>query len=173
MDMKVQLVMGYPGEDRQTIEETVNLFKKVGHPGRRFHLITPLPGSILYDDLVNKGTIKNEESYLVELSKRESGFSKGLPLINLTQFSDEELYRIKLDTERRMEENYKKYLFTHPGELLRYARERLIYKKYLFKPVLLLSKLCEKVGLFTKRTGEAQRRKLLKLKAIEYQLPED
>lgn len=166
MDMKVQLVMGYPGEDRDTIEETVRLFKRVGHTGRRFHLITPLPGSALYEDLIKKGVIKDELKYLTELSKREAGFSKGLPLINLTDFSDEELYRIKIETENRMIANYRKYLIRHPREIFRYFRDRLIYKKYLFNPMLIINKLPQKLGLF----NEVHRENQDKIKWLEYQL---
>jgi hypothetical protein len=120
--------------------------------------------------LVSRGAIKDEEDYLIELSKRESGFSKGLPLINLTQFSNEELYRIKLETERRIEENYRKYLFTHPAEIFFYFRDRLIYKKYLFKPILMIRRLCEKLGLLRGREDETKTEKRLKLKHLEYQL---
>jgi len=172
MDMKVQLVMGYPGEDRDTIEETVQLFKRVGNPGRRFHLITPLPGSELYEDLLKKGVIKDEAQYLTELSKRESGFSKGLPLLNLTQFSDEELYRLKLETEKRIERNYRVFLWTHPVEIYRYLRDRLIYKRYLFQPGLVIKKLIGRIGFGRdlEKKIQQEERKRLKAKNLEYQL---
>lgn len=170
MDMKVQLVMGYPGENKGTIRETVELFKMVGHPGRRFHLITPLPGSDLYVDLIKKEVIVNEAAYLDELSKRESGFSKGLPLINLTQFSDKELYRIKLDTESIMGKNYRKYLWSHPLEIYRYFRDRLIYKKYLYHPEWVIFRLVEKISLFLKVKDNTLENKSKKSKSLEYQL---
>lgn len=175
MDMKVQLVMGYPGEDRNTVRETVDLFKRIGHPGRRFHLITPLPGSTLYDDLVKKRTIRDELKYLIGLSKRDSGFSRGLPLINLTQFSDEELCKIKQQTEMEMVKNYMKFLRVHPVEILRYLRDKLIYnidyKKYFSHPLLAVKKLGEKLGLIKHRAIDVNQKKVLERQRwLEYQL---
>lgn len=169
MDVKVQLVMGYPGENRQTVEETVSFFKEVGNPGRRFHLITPLPGSELYADLINKGAIKDEASYLTELSKRESGFSKGLPLLNLTEFSDEELLKLKLEAERRMQENYKRYIRKHPVEIYRYLRDKLVYQKLLFQPMVLLQKIMIRIGIVDYKKLEKQQKTYNKQKTIEFQ----
>ena len=160
MDMKVQLVIGYPGEDKDTIEETIQLFKRVGHPGRRPHLITPLPGSVLYDDLRSKGIIQDEAEYLAKLSKNEYGFSKGLPLINLTQFSDEELYKIKLDMEKNMQNNYNKYLLLHPLEIFRYFYDCLIYKKYILNPALILKKLINKLKIFPQERVDNQKKNI-------------
>lgn len=162
MDMKVQLIMGYPGEDSETISETIGLFKRLGHPGRRFHLVTPLPGSTLYEDVVSRGIIKDEEQYLHALSKRDSGFSKGLPLVNLTQFSDQELYRLKLDTERIIEQNYRVYLHKHPLIMFKYLRDKLLYhisdRGLLFIPFLIIRKLAKKSGLL--KDGQRENIKL-------------
>ena len=48
--IKVQLIFGYPGEDETTLQETIDLFRRIDHPGRSFNVITPIPGSKLYDD---------------------------------------------------------------------------------------------------------------------------
>ncbi|MDD2689537.1 MAG: radical SAM protein [Candidatus Omnitrophica bacterium] len=158
MDMKVQLIMGYPGENRETISETVGLFKRLGHPGRRFHLVTPLPGSTLYEDVISKGIIKDEEQYLHALSRRDSGFSKGLPLVNLTQFSDQELYKLKLDTESKMQQNYQAYLYKHPLIMIKYLRDKLLYhidgRQLLFNPFLIIHKLAKKIGLLNDKQRE-------------------
>ena len=173
MDMKVQLVIGYPGEDKSTIEETTQLFKKLGHPGRRPHLITPLPGSVLYDDLRAQGVIQDETEYLTNLSRNEYGFSKGLPLINLTEFSDEELYRIKLDMERNMQNNYKKYLLVHPLEIFRYFYDRLIYKKYILNPALMFRMLLNKLRIFPQEPSGNHKNKIdINKITAEYRLSE-
>lgn len=166
MDMKVQLVMGYPGEDKSTVEETIGLFKRLGHPGRRFHLITPLPGSRLYEHLLEKKVIADELRYLIALSRRDSGFSKGKPLINLTKFSDEELCRIRQDTEKIMAGNYQKYLLTHPVEIYRYLKDRLIYKRYLLNPWIIIIKLLQKMRLIKLAPTKNQD----KIKWLEYQI---
>lgn len=166
MDMKVQLVMGYPGEDKSSIEETIDLFKRLGHPGRRFHLITPLPGSTLYEDLLRQKVITDELQYLIALSKRDSGFSRGKPLINLTGFSDEELYSIKLEAETRMYANYRNYILRHPNEIIRYLKDRFVYKGYLFNPLPIVSRLTRN----TKISEESRRKTRDKIKWEEYQL---
>ena len=45
--VKVQLIFGCPGEDEGTVQETIDFFRRVDHPGRRFNVITPIPGSKL------------------------------------------------------------------------------------------------------------------------------
>jgi anaerobic magnesium-protoporphyrin IX monomethyl ester cyclase len=119
----VQMIYGYPGEDPVTIRETVEFFDRVhfyppvGYGDAHVSLLTPLPGSPLYDDLLNDGRIKKEEEYLLGL---EQGYFPGCPLLaNLTQFTDEELMsrRIKLINELRA--NYRKYVHKHPTLLIR------------------------------------------------------
>lgn len=105
LHIKVQLIFGYPGENYDTIRETIELFKKIGHPGRRFSILTPLPGSQVYELAKNRGFITNEDEYL---SKIHEGFWR--KTINMTEFTDEEFERIRKDAERRMRENYKEYL---------------------------------------------------------------
>lgn len=111
LDVKVQLIFGYPGETKETIAETINLFKGIGHPGRRFNLITPLPGTPIYTEALNKGLIKNEETYLDEISYN---FGYGSVQVNFTEFHDTDLYSLMHKTVRTMLQNYRKYLIKHP-----------------------------------------------------------
>jgi radical SAM superfamily enzyme YgiQ (UPF0313 family) len=180
MDMKIQLILGYPGEDRDSIKETIELFKRLGNPGRRFHLVTPLPGSVLYEDVLKKGMIKDEEGYLRALSRKDSGFSKGLPLVNMTEFSDEQLYRLKLESENKMEQNYRLYLYKHPITLLKHLKDKLLYridyKKYLFNHRLLIRKIIQKIGLSKKNQEQEINKKkeeLLRCKALQYRMDGD
>lgn len=103
MPVKVQLIFGYPGEDETTVQETVDLFNRVDHPGRRFNVITPIPGSRLYDDCIAQGLIKNEAEYLCAIEKT---FGKGKVHVNFTNWPDDEIYPRKLAAERAMHMNY-------------------------------------------------------------------
>jgi radical SAM superfamily enzyme YgiQ (UPF0313 family) len=101
--VKVQLIFGYPGEDETTVQETIDLFDRVDHPGRRFNVITPLPGSKLYDDCIQEGRIRDEAAYLHAIEK-----SFGIPKVhvNFTPWPDDEIYPRKRAAEQQMLRNY-------------------------------------------------------------------
>jgi len=101
--IKVQLIFGYPGEDQTTVQETIDLFKRVDHPGRRFNVITPIPGSKLYNDSIEQGLIKDEPAYLTAIEK---SFGVGKVHVNFTKWPDDEIYPRKLAAEEAMLNNY-------------------------------------------------------------------
>lgn len=101
--IKVQLIFGYPGEDETTLQETIDLFRRIDHPGRRFNVITPIPGSKLYDDCLIQGLINNEPSYLTALEK---SFGIGKVHVNFTKWPDDEIYPRKLAVEETISKNY-------------------------------------------------------------------
>jgi radical SAM superfamily enzyme YgiQ (UPF0313 family) len=103
--VKVQLIFGYPGEDEQSVKETVDMFRRVKHPARRFNYITPLPGSAIYEEALQSGLIKNEAEYLTEV---EVSGGAGKILVNYTHWTNEEITPVQKETERRMRLNYYK-----------------------------------------------------------------
>ena len=111
LHLKVQLIYGYPGENYDTLNETVELFKRIGHPGRRFSILTPLPGSKIYEVAKQRELIKNEDEYLSLINE---GFWRRI--VNMTEFDDQEFDRARIDTEKKMRENYKKYMLSLSNE---------------------------------------------------------
>ncbi|OVE76435.1 hypothetical protein BVX97_00945 [bacterium E08(2017)] len=101
--VKVQLIFGYPGEDDQTVRETIEMFDRIDHPGRRFNVITPVPGSPLYEDCIRDGLIIDEESYLYDI---EVSFGAPRVHVNFTPWPDDEIYPRKRDAEEMMLDNY-------------------------------------------------------------------
>jgi len=101
--IKVQLIFGYPGEDEATLQETVDLFRRIDHPGRRFNVITPIPGSKLYDDCITQGLIDNEPAYITALEK---SFGIGRVHVNFTKWPDDEIYPRKQAVEQTIFKNY-------------------------------------------------------------------
>lgn len=98
----VFLMYGYIGETRQTVEETVRFIQRVPVSGPVFMApTTPLPGTKLYDHALERGLIGDEEEYLERLRDGFAGF-EGAPLVNLTQFTEEEFSQLKRDAERRI-----------------------------------------------------------------------
>jgi radical SAM superfamily enzyme YgiQ (UPF0313 family) len=121
---KLQLIFGYPGENIKTITETVDFFNEIGHPGRRMGVITPIPGSPLYDqpEVIKKIKEKlgGEAKYLSSLYtgfggrsyKEDDGCGQHVLdydlQFNFTPFDDEEFWRVKEWAETTMQENYDK-----------------------------------------------------------------
>jgi len=101
--IKVQLIFAFPGEDETTVQETIDLFKRVDHPGRRFNVLTPIPGSKIYDDCIKQCLITDEPGYLSDIEK---GFGIGKVHVNFTAWPDDEIYPRKRAAEQAMVENY-------------------------------------------------------------------
>jgi magnesium-protoporphyrin IX monomethyl ester (oxidative) cyclase len=167
LPVKLQLIFGYPGENWKTLNETISLFKKIRLPGRRFTVITPLPGSILYEEAKLDGFIgkqdsdnMTEEEYLIFLSKSGGLVSPKL-FYNRTEFSDNEFYNTLSKVENIIFNNFLKIICVHPFFIIRnwslyrlylrnwwiYYRDRIIIfklPKYLYEliknPITFLKK---------------------------------
>ena len=104
-------MFGYPGETLETLKETIDLCKEMLiFPS--FFYTTPYPGSWLYDQVKDKIVEKygNEENFISVLGNA-SDFT-----INLTDFSDEQLHKLKRDTEEMLRKipiyRYPEYLYS-------------------------------------------------------------
>ena len=114
---KIQLIFGYPGETRETINETIGLFRELRDPGRRFSYITPLPDTRLYEECRQKGLIGDEEQWLYKI-RRSFDFRE--PAINFTTFKNSQIKKL-------MRFYYNKMVFHHFLYLI--ARPRLFFNK--------------------------------------------
>jgi len=110
-----QYMFGFPGETVETIKSGIEFFKEVGYcpplglySKPHISLTVPLPGSQLYEDSKENGLIKDEDEYLDKISLGYY-FNKDI-VVNLTDFSDEELLELKAAAEKTMWENYISYL---------------------------------------------------------------
>ncbi|MBW2107572.1 MAG: B12-binding domain-containing radical SAM protein [Deltaproteobacteria bacterium] len=79
-------IFGYPGETRETIQQTVQFKRELGIACGSF-FATPYPGTVLYEQIRDR--IRDEEAFIRSLGNATE-FS-----INLTEFSDEELLTLK------------------------------------------------------------------------------
>lgn len=65
------IVLGYPQETKETLDETFNvLVKAKSYPSVGFLL--PAPGTVMYDYARENGFIDNEEKYLLTIGERQS-----------------------------------------------------------------------------------------------------
>jgi len=105
----IQMMFGYPGEDKETLKETVKFFRDIDHPGSNLSPTTPLPGSKLWEYSLNKGFVKNEREFLEKL---EGGYMSDAPiLVNYTAFPTEQLNLIRNKAEQQIKRNY---MVRHP-----------------------------------------------------------
>jgi radical SAM superfamily enzyme YgiQ (UPF0313 family) len=79
-------IFGYPGETLETIQETIDFKREMDIECGSF-FATPYPGTPLYYEVQDR--LPDEESYILSLGDATK-FS-----INLTEFSNEELFRLK------------------------------------------------------------------------------
>jgi len=94
-------MFGYVGEDRATIAETVNFIKEMKLRTAVLFFSTPYPGTSLYEWARKNNRIKyNEDTYISLLGNNAETF-----LVNLTDFADEELIRLKRETELKLRRN--------------------------------------------------------------------
>jgi anaerobic magnesium-protoporphyrin IX monomethyl ester cyclase len=94
-------IIGYPGETKEDVDQTIAFCKRHGHLAKPF-FATPYPGTPLYDKVKNK--IKNMDKFLESL-----GDARDLA-INISEFSTKELLKQR---RRVIEETEKAYLQNH------------------------------------------------------------
>jgi radical SAM superfamily enzyme YgiQ (UPF0313 family) len=88
-------MFGYVGEDLNTIKETIDFIQKMKLVNRKFFFSTPYPNTPLYDWAKKNDRIKyDEDAYLSLLGNNAETF-----LVNLTDFPDEELLKLKNGSE--------------------------------------------------------------------------
>jgi radical SAM superfamily enzyme YgiQ (UPF0313 family) len=80
-------IIGYPGEDLQSIQETLRFKVELDCRHGSF-FATPYPGTQLYDDAQARGLIEDEHTFVMQLG------DAGNFVINLTDFSDEQLQQL-------------------------------------------------------------------------------
>jgi len=83
-------MIGYPGETKETIQETVDFCKELNLSPEVIFFLTPYPGTELYHMALQQGKIKNEEEYILSLGEQGEKVR-----VNFTSFSDEELVSIQ------------------------------------------------------------------------------
>lgn len=95
--VSTSLVIGYPQETKQTIQETFdccyenNIYPSTGY-------LLPQPGTPIYDLAVKSGKIKDEEKYLLEMGDRQDFH------INLTEMPQEKVEELVENHLKRIAE---------------------------------------------------------------------
>lgn len=79
-------MIGYPGETKETIQETIHFCKELDLTPEVIFFMTPYPGTELYKMAVTQRRITDEEEYVLRLGEQGEKLR-----VNFTDFSDEEL----------------------------------------------------------------------------------
>lgn len=91
-------MFGYPGETLKTIHETVDFCKRLNIESK-FFFTTPYPGTLLYKEMKERILSKyGDEDKFFEVLGDATEFT-----VNLTDFTDEELFVLKAKAEKELE----------------------------------------------------------------------
>jgi radical SAM superfamily enzyme YgiQ (UPF0313 family) len=81
-------MVGTPGENWETIQETIDFCKDLDLSPEVIFFMTPYPGTELYRMAIEQGKIKDEEEYILNLGEQGEKIR-----VNFSELSDEELWR--------------------------------------------------------------------------------
>lgn len=83
-------MIGYPGETKETIQETIDFCKELDLDPEVIFFLTPYPRTELYDMALKEGKIKDEEAYILGLGEQGEKAR-----VNFTDFTDNELVEMQ------------------------------------------------------------------------------
>jgi len=90
----ISVMVGAPGEDDQSVAESIELCRRTNTKPAVVFFTTPIPGSTLYANAVRDGLIKDEEAYLLSLGENSRQIA-----CNVSGQSDEWLVAAKARLE--------------------------------------------------------------------------
>lgn len=99
-------IVGMPGEDEQTIRETIDFCKELNLSPEVIFFATPYPGTELWETAMRMGKIKDIDAYLMDLGEQGAKVR-----VNFTNWTDEELMEINRKMVRELEAMSKKLLY--------------------------------------------------------------
>jgi len=90
IDFHASSIIGGPGENWGTIEETVKFIDDLELFNTSIAILTVFPGTQFYDDAIEQGLIQDQEAYCDNL-----GLIYRQPYINMSDLTDEELFEAR------------------------------------------------------------------------------
>ena len=122
----VSFMIGYPGETRETVRETVEFCKELNIPLTALMFTCPYPGTILYEQVKDTDSFRkqfaDEEDFVLQL-----GDAVDLT-VNLTEMSDGDLVRLRDEALAAARENYRP-----PSEEEVQKQEKELYGEELYR----------------------------------------
>jgi radical SAM superfamily enzyme YgiQ (UPF0313 family) len=103
----LDMIIGYPGETKQTIKETEHFLEQI-HCHGSFHFMQALPGTAAYEEVKAKGLIRDEEAYFNLLGRSIQGLPMDLTGMG-KEFIESEEQRIAKKLRPYYDYLYKRY----------------------------------------------------------------
>ena len=94
-------MIGYPTENKETIKESVELCKELGLTVK-FNFVCPYPGTEIFSMKETQEKIFDLEDFMKRIGDGRDY------VINLTNFEEEELFRLREKAEKEIEKAYSK-----------------------------------------------------------------
>ena len=107
------VVLGFPGETKETIWETIKFVEKLSPDDVGYYIATPYPGTPLYDSVINDGSLK-----VTDFDR----YDTATPLFDIPGLSMQELREIREQAFQRF--------YLRPAYVLRMFAKRGIYGFY-------------------------------------------
>jgi len=136
-------MIGHISETREDIEATIRLVKELVRACPNIQLAfcisTPFPGSEIFDIVFQKGYVKDHDEYFKKYKERKSRWairSVWNIIVNLTEMSDDEIYRMR----------WKAYL-SYFGAKMRYLGIRVVVIEGLKSSLGIMNRIFRKLIL--------------------------
>ncbi|MFH0831786.1 MAG: radical SAM protein [archaeon] len=121
--LNTSFMMGFPEETKETLDETARFCIDNDRHLTTIFFVTPYPGTALYEQARKDGLIKDEEEYISRLGNATE-FT-----INLTKWSDEELFKMR---DYVISKVHRGYFKKHKLEYLNWLQKKMIwYRNYI------------------------------------------
>lgn len=118
--LNTSFMMGFPEETKESLDETIKFCIDNNVHLTTIFFVTPYPGTALYKQAKDMGLIKNEEEYISSLGNATE-FT-----INLTKWSDEELFKMR---DYVISSVHKAYFWKNKLEYIQWLRKKAIWGK--------------------------------------------
>jgi len=124
----VSFMMGFPEETKEDLEKTIKFCIDNDIYLTSMFLVTPYPGTVLYNQIIQKGLIKDVEKYVSKLGNATE------LTINLTKLSDKELFKLRTYVLHKIQKAY-------------FKKHRIEQIKWYFKKINWLFENIKRDGL--------------------------
>jgi len=88
--IRATFIVGGPGENWNTVKETVRFIKQLKLNNAGVYILTLYPGTALYDEAIKNSFIRDEEAYCINLGPVYDNF-----YVNVSDLSDEDLLKAR------------------------------------------------------------------------------
>ena len=99
----VNMIWGYPSDNKNTLEDSVKFIKEFNSSFqcRTIRPVTPYPGSVLYDEAIEKGLLKDADDFFNRFNNSD------LITVNFTKMKEDYMYEALFDANCRLIQDHK------------------------------------------------------------------